>query len=420
LENSIPADGVAKTGGGIIINNGANSEFVDVNKIVGSKIAIFCRDPTNKCSYTKPTGNLPLCPFGNKLVPKKCPFTGIQQGTDTNTGVCNMVYGAWGCGTQDDVPDDGPSVNIFFTGDTALQQASDKCTYKGKAKYGCTTTKDGSVPKDLPLCNSSNKNTRCCYEDTIAGGTCDSMDNGYWTGQYNWNPLGQTCASSPYGEQHLALADPSCYYDNNPPNCPSSKSRVEICIEDGSKFFCYNNNKCYTHGDPAGWAPGACPSSVWCVAKDKTGCDCSDPADQTCYNNKDNSPSSKVTVENCIEDGSSYFCYNNNTCYKHGDSAGWAPRACPGSANCVAQNKDGCDCSDPNDTSCQTTGQASNATIEKCIEDSSRYFCYNNKTCYNHGDSAGWAPRACPGSANCVAQNKDGCDCSDPKDTSCM
>ena len=128
--------------------------------------------------------------------------------------------------------------------------------------------------------------------------------------------------------------------------CPTKQASPSCndCISQG-KFFCYNDGKCYDHGDSNGDA--ACPYKSSCVAtpspSGKNACGCSSCDDLKC--------SSWRTCSDCISQGK-FFCYNDGKCYDHGDSNGDA--ACPDKSSCVANPLGGCGCTSCDDKSCKT------------------------------------------------------------------
>ena len=82
--------------------------------------------------------------------------------------------------------------------------------------------------------------------------------------------------------------------------CMAQPTPCEACVADPSKFWCYNDGKCYSHGDPVGDAK--CPGTAHCAASNGKGCACTSCGDSNCAAEK------PQTCESCIANEKKFWC----------------------------------------------------------------------------------------------------------------
>eukprot|EP00937_MAST-01D_sp_MAST-1D-sp2_P003602 g3602.t1 len=122
------------------------------------------------------------------------------------------------------------------------------------------------------------------------------------------------------------------------------------CVANASNFYCWNDGKCYPHGDTKGDA--ACPGATHCVASNGVGCGCTSCADFSCV---PRAPTG-ATCSECISYPDSWYCYNDGGCYSHQDPTG--DGNCGGYDLCVDPLLEECNCHLCNDTRCHAAPPA--------------------------------------------------------------
>lgn len=204
----------------------------------------------------------------------------------------------------------------------------------------CVNDSDCASSNDLfgnpyNKCVTHGKNKRCMrtYTETecenVSTGVCDpDLGSAFYkaTNSCGCKPSDKTCAEvwNTQASECVLNTDQTCraFYaagGDLPAGCPQVDAAA--CVADSNNFWCHNDNKCHEHDSAAGASGGACATRSHCAAANKSGCDCDDPTDITCF------PEQK-----CANDGK-FWCYKDGNCYNHGEGS-----PCSGTSNCVSDN----------------------------------------------------------------------------------
>lgn len=262
--------------------------------------------------------------------------------------ICDSICEAPECTTDDDCTSQLDTFKNYYT--TCTEDGGDgvkrcKRTYtQAECDTAAKTNENGGIVS-TGFGNICEPAIGTVFDEKT--GSCACKPNG--TCSEAWNKVATKCVANT--SQYCR----SYYMVNGswPKGCPQEAAAA--CIANKDYYWCHVNNSCVKHGEG-----DACPTSDQCVSSDggtNSSCRCNDPGDPYCF------------PENvCLQQPDKYWCYNDATCYNHGEGD-----ACPGVENCVSSE------GGSSSPSC-IYSSTKDPSIPSMLTESTRGFCCNKAT----------------------------------------